>query len=115
MKHVSSMPMEMKKKMTVFSFSSDSSSLVKMRLSEMMTPAVPGGVVRAVRAESQLRDPHHPPLCGCDVSQYREVTSSDFGVIKLLADVPPSSLAWQCRDLKTSKIPGLLGSTLRCP
>lgn len=36
--------MEMKKKMTVFSFSSDSSSLVKMRLSEMMTPAVPGGV-----------------------------------------------------------------------
>lgn len=43
MKHVSSMPMEMKKKMTVFSFSSDSSSLVKMRLSEMMTPAVPGG------------------------------------------------------------------------
>lgn len=43
MKQVSSMPMEMKKKMTVFSFSSDSSSLVKMRLSEMMTPAVPGG------------------------------------------------------------------------
>lgn len=43
MKQVSSMPMEMKKKMTVFSFSSDSSSLVKMRLSEMMTPAVPVG------------------------------------------------------------------------
>lgn len=36
--------MEMKKKMTVFSFSSESSSLVKMRLREMMTPAVPGGV-----------------------------------------------------------------------
>lgn len=118
MKHVSSMPMEMKKKMTVFSFSSDSSSLVKMRLSEMMTPAVPGGVGElSVQGplESQPRDPHHPPLCECDASWYRGVTSSDFGVIKLLEDIPTASLAWQCRDLNTSKLPGLLGSTLRCP
>lgn len=63
MKHVSSMPMEMKKKMTVFSFSSDSSSLVKMRLSEMMTPAVPGGM-----GELSAPGPTEPRGSGTPVS-----------------------------------------------
>lgn len=113
------MPMEMKKKMTVFSFSSDSSSLVKMRLSEMMTPAVPGGVGELSvlgPAESQLRDPHHPPPHGYGASPYGGVTSSDFGTMKLLADIPTPHLTWrQCRDLETSKLHGLRGSTLGCP
>lgn len=60
-----------------------------------MTPAVPGGVGELSAlgpAESQLGDPHHPPQRGCDASQYRGVTSSDFWVIKLLADIPTPSL-----------------------
>lgn len=63
--------MEMKKKMTVFSFSSDSSSLVKIRLSEMMTPAVPGGRGEP-RAQGHPSAPHcmHVMLCVCGRQQW---------------------------------------------
>lgn len=81
MKHVSSMLMEMKKKMTVFSFSSDSSSLVKMRLSEMMTPAVPGGTGKLLApgpAEPHgLGTPNSPPPYG-DASSCGVSTNRDF-------------------------------------
>lgn len=82
MKHVSSMPMEMKKKMTVFSFSSDSSSLVKMRLSEMMTPAVPSGVGEVSPLGSMeipgSGTPISSPPHGCDASRCGGATSGAF-------------------------------------
>lgn len=104
MKHVSSMPMEMKKKMTVFSFSSDSSSLVKMRLSEMMTPAVPGGMgellaLGSAEPHGSGTPPRSPPPYGGDASSCGVAKSSDlffWGAVEPGPgrQLPPPSLAW---------------------
>lgn len=104
MKHVSSMPMEMKKKMTVFSFSSDSSSLVKMRLSEMMTPAVPGGMEELLApgpaephgsGTPSSQPPHRVEVMPPGVEELQAVTFLGQWS-QLLADTPTPSLPWQC-------------------